>query len=438
MIKIDSVARYVSIVCVTLVATGLGLVAGNYVAEAYLRANPEILMTYEDRVNENTRAVREKMIPQDKITEWYALDSPEEVKPMWAEFYGAGAEFESYTHYRSRPLVGKYYGATEAGYRMTRDPGPWPIQEGNFNVFFFGGSTSFGVGPYWATVASYLQDAMNESGGVDRPVYVYNFGRSGYMSNQEQVLFHRLISAGHVPDMVVFLDGLNGFCWVDGNPSGWQSLQRFFNQTNEDYRRQFEGYGVVTRWDHAHKFIETLPLLRLVGAWARRTGEDEIPEYTKPAAAPAPEETPEDEATLRAIIDRYVNNIRQVEAVSKAYGIAPVFVWQPIPTYKYDLRHHLFNPDRLGCHVNSKAGYPIMAVRVAQDPPSENFLWVADMQEDLKGPLYIDAFHYTAPMSKRIAALIWEAIVDRRLVRADGRPRTYTADTDSRPRLPAR
>lgn len=215
-------------------------------------------------------------------------------------------------------------------------------------------------------------------------------------------------------------------------PSSWTALARFFNQTNEDYRRQAAGYGVVTRWDHARKFLESLPLLRLLGAVASRSGEEEIPEYTKAEAParPAPEEKPKDEATLRSIIDRYVNNIRQVEAVSKAYGIAPVFVWQPIPTYKYDRSHHLFNPDRLGCHVNSVAGYPIMAARVAKDPPSEYFVWAADIQQDLKEPLYIDAFHYTAPMSKRIAAFIWEAIADRDIARVDGRLKAYAAEND--------
>lgn len=168
---------YVSILSVTLVVALILIALGNLAAEAYLKANPEILMTHADRVNESTRAVRENMIPPDKVIEWYALDSPQDVTPMWAEFYGAGAEFESYVHYRSKSLIGEFYGLTEAGYRLTRESGPWPLDESNFNAFFFGGSTSFGVGPYWATVASYLQDAMNESGVFDRPVYVYNFAR---------------------------------------------------------------------------------------------------------------------------------------------------------------------------------------------------------------------------------------------------------------------
>lgn len=431
-----NIANYLSILCVTLVAAVVLLLIANVWAEAYLRNNPEILMTHADRVNESTRVVRETMIPHDKITEWYALATADDVKSMWAERYNGGSQFESYTHFRPRPLVGTFHGVTEAGYRMTREPGPWPLDESNFNVFFFGGSTSFGVGPYWAAVASYLQDAMNESSTFDHPVRVYNFGRSGYMSSQEQILFHRLVSAGHVPDMVVFLDGLNDFCWVDGNPSSWPALARNFNETNAAYLRAVAGYGVVTRWEYAQQFVETLPLLRLVNAGLSRAAEPEIPQYVTPNQAV--EEQSEDEATLHVIIDRYINNIKQVEAVSAAFGIAPVFVWQPIPTYKYDRRHHLFNPDWLGCHINSKVGYPIMAEVTAKQPPSENFVWAADIQADLKEPLYIDAFHYTAPMSKRIAAFIWEEVVNRGLLGADGDPKTYTTETDSQPSSLAR
>ena len=163
-------------------------------ATSYLQNNPGMLLSRAERINENTRSVREAMIPSDKITEWYDLEKSEHLRAMWDEYYNSGAEFESYVHYRSRPVLGDFYGVTEAGYRQVENQGPWPIEEDNFNVFFFGGSTSFGVGPYWATVASYLQEALNERGVANGNVKSYNFSRSGYFSSQEQILFHKLIS----------------------------------------------------------------------------------------------------------------------------------------------------------------------------------------------------------------------------------------------------
>lgn len=403
---------YAAIACCSLVAALLCVFASNWAAQRWLRSNPQFLMSEADRINENTRAIREGMISGSRAVEWYDLVGADEVPSMWAEFYSAGAEFESYTHFRPRVLRGRYYGATAAGYRLTKVEGPWPPVPEHYNVFFFGGSTSFGVGPYWATVASYLQEAMDKSGRFDRPVRVYNFGRSGYQSTQEQVLFHRLISAGHRPDMVVFLDGLNDFCWVDGNPSGWQGIAQFFNDTNEAYQRSMASHGIVTQWERLRGFVETLPLMRLIDAALNRVTSKAVPQYVP--STDAPPDKPESPAALRAVIDRYLGNMHQVKAVAESLNIVPVFVWQPIPTYKYDLKYHVFNPDRLGCHVNSWAGYPMMADVAVAKPLGDAFVWAADLQEDLKEPLYVDAFHYTAPMSRRIADFIEAAVRNRK------------------------
>lgn len=414
-----TIVNAVSTLCTTVFFCLLALFGMNWAAEHYLRANPELHLTRDQRIHENTRAVREAMIPKDKVTVWYDLESPDDLLPMWEELYSGGVEFESYVHYRSRTKVGRFYGMTETGFRQVREQGPWPLQPDGYNVFFFGGSTSFGVGPYWATVASYLQEAMNADQRIDRDVRVYNFGRSGYHTNQEIILFQRLLSAGHVPDMVVFLDGLNDFCFTDTNPSGWTALARHFNAINEVAARKAQYGGIVTEWQKAASFFETLPLTRLINASLARLTEEPAPEYRKPEEAV--EEKPESDAVLNTIIDRYISFKRQVEGVSSAFGISPVFVWQPIPTYKYDGSHHLFYPDRLGCHVNSKFGYPLMAGRVDREGGlGSNFLWAADMQQDLKEPLYIDAFHYTAPMSARLAALIGEHIRDNDLMTPPG------------------
>jgi len=45
-----------------------------------------------------------------------------------------------------------------------------------------------------------------------------------------------------------------------------------------------------------------------------------------------------------------------------------------------------------------------------------DFLGLADMQEALREPLYVDQVHYTAAMSRRIAAEIGQALLDRGLL----------------------
>jgi hypothetical protein len=397
----------------TLVSSLLLLLGFNAAVTAYLRGNPELLMSESDRINENTRAVREKMIGPERAREWFALESEAEVQPMWTEFYAAGLEFESYTHYRHRPVQGRYLNVTEHGFRLGNGPAPWPPADGETTVFFFGGSTAFHVGPDWASTAAYLERAMNE-GSSDPRARVYNFGRSGYMSTQDQVLFEQLLRAGVVPDVAIFLHGLNDFCWLDGQPSSWQHLAGFFDRTNREYVEQMQGHGILSRWALIGEFARTLPLARGIDAVHQRVLGHGLPVYQAAQVNAAPVEAVSDAVSrelvdpdaVSAVIDRYYATARQIESVARAFGVVPVFVWQPIPTYAYDVRFHVFYPDRLYCHAASRDGYPRMAERVRDATPATGFLWAADIQRDLHEPLYVDAFHYTAPMAQRLARFI--------------------------------
>jgi len=59
----------------------------------------------------------------------------------------------------------------------------------------------------------------------------------------------------------------------------------------------------------------------------------------------------------------------------------------------------------------------MMAAHLAQMPPDPRFIWAADIQQELKEPLYVDAFHYTAPMSRRLAQFLNDEIGRRQLLR---------------------
>lgn len=399
-------------VTIAVVTVGLLMVA-NWGAEKVLVANPSILLSHDELVAQNFKSQRISLTRGYDEKLWFDLPSDEAVRQMWDETYQGGVQFESYVHFRTHAFMGKYYHANENGYRDTREPGPWPPDPKNYNILFFGGSTAFGVGPYFATIASYLQDEMGAADG--RKVYVYNFGRTSYINSQEKIVFERLLASGIRADMAVFFDGLNEFCFRDGKPSNWQLLEHLYNSFHDDYMARARGNDVATRWEFARQFFETLPLVRLARAAATRIASGSMPEYaTKPSAAIGEEPSPPIKE-LEAVMDRYYANVKQISAVGDVSGVQTVFVWQPIPTYKYDTRHDPFVPNQLGCHVGSKFGYPLMRKRVDVLPPSPNFVWLADMQENLKEALYVDTFHYTAPMSRRIAVLIKEAILSRQM-----------------------
>ena len=105
---IRNVRLYYGIGAITLVSCLLMLYAVNEGITLFLRNHPALLMSEADRINENTRAIREKMIPPEKALEWYDLERPEQVAEMWEEFYRASQMFESYTHFRPKALLGNY------------------------------------------------------------------------------------------------------------------------------------------------------------------------------------------------------------------------------------------------------------------------------------------------------------------------------------------
>lgn len=400
---------------VTIAVVTVALLAlANWAAEKVLVANPSILLSHEELVAQNFKAHRTGLARGHDEKTWFDLPSDEAVRQMWDETYQGGVQFESYVHFRTRVFMGKYYRANENGYRETRDPGPWPPDRKNYNILFFGGSTAFGVGSYHTTIASYLQDELGTVEG--RKVYVYNFGRTSYMNSQEKIVFEQLLAGGIRADMAVFFDGLNDFCFRDGKPSNWRLLEQLYNSFHDGHMARARGNDVATRWEFARQFFETLPLVRLAQAAATRLTSGPIPEYAAQPSATIGQEPSPPVSELEAVMDRYYANAQQISAIGDVSGVRTVFAWQPIPTYKYDTRYHPFVPNRLGCHVGSKFGYPLMRARVDAAAPSANFIWLADMQENLKEALYVDTFHYTAPMSRRIAVLLKDALRERQLL----------------------
>jgi hypothetical protein len=112
-------------------------------------------------------------------------------------------------------------------------------------------------------------------------------------------------------------------------------------------------------------------------------------------------------------IDRYLQNKAQIEGIASAYGISSVFVWLPFAGYKYDLQYHvaLHPVFRFGQHEHAVRGYPLMEERRKTVNFGKDFLWLGDMQENRKEPLYLDTVHYTADFSAEIAGKIASFVV---------------------------
>src|SRR5206468_4255584 len=129
----------------------------------------------------------------------------------------------------------------------------------------------------------------------------------------------------------------------------------------------------------------------------------------------APPRRYDDPAVLDGVVRRYLANKRLIDGGAQAFGVVAAFVWQPVPTYKYDLHYHV-RPGPFGKHEYSRYGYPRVAVLRGREPLGRNFLWCADIQEAATEPLYVDQVHYAPVMSEKIAACIVDELRAQRLL----------------------
>jgi hypothetical protein len=310
----------------------------------------------------------------------------DEIRALWEETYlaSSGFVYEPFTQFRVKAFAGRYVTIDPQGFRRHPGVGPWPPGREALNVFLYGGSTAFGYGvPDDRTVAAHLQRYLAErpgGRGLGRPVQVYNFGRSGYFSTQERLLFERQLTLGTGPDVAVFLDGLNDCRIADKLPIFSARLEARFQG----------GDGALG------SLLARLPMMRLARAVA---GAVRRP----PASAPAPP-TALEETIADLTVDTYLANRRIIEAVASTHGVDARFVWQPVSFYAYDRRHHLFADREEPPHV--RAGYQRMAALAGDGQLGESFLWLADMQAGIEEPLYVDPAHYSGEMSRRVAVEI--------------------------------
>jgi len=324
----------------------------------------------------------------------YSQYNDNELRDLLFENWSRPYEYESFTEFKERPFKGKYVNISEYGFRAVKNQGPWPPDKKNFNIFLFGGSTSFGYGVADSeTTASYLEDFISK----DKKIYVYNFGRGSYCSSQELILYENLIKSGNVPNMALFIDGLNDF------GVGYQG-----HQLASAFRQYMEADspGIIFQLTHV---LAELPVGGLVTRLQTKFShaKDERTDLEKQY---------NDLPLLDFVIHRYLENKKMIEAVSAYYGVKPIFVWQPVPTYHYNLKHYPFKIEYLETHYYTKYGYPRMARIVKQHRLGSNFLWCADIQSDAEKLLYVDLVHYSSDMSKTLAKQIANFLIQRKML----------------------
>ncbi|MFC1488232.1 hypothetical protein ACFL6B_00125 [Thermodesulfobacteriota bacterium] len=308
--------------------------------------------------------------------------------------------YESFTQFKEIPIQGKYINIDENGFRFSKDQAPWPPDPNRFTIFLFGGSTAFGYGVRdHETVASYLQDILASR--LKTGISIYNFGRGYYYSTQERIFFERLLSSGFIPNMAIFLDGVNDFFNHTNKPACTDRLERYMKKPRVQ-----------------QMVLNKMPMTRAIRDFKRMLRNYTLSSGHKSQRKQVfDEQRYNDQKIIRRVVNTYVENKKIIEAVASVYGVRTIFVWQPISIYNYDLKYHLFLGGAFRAQGYSKYGYTFMSDFIKENSLGDNFLWCADIQKDLKESLYVDGVHYSAKMSKILANTIVDLLFKRNLLK---------------------
>lgn len=269
--------------------------------------------------------------------------------------------FEPYTMVRAAPMQGCFVNVSRPGYRHGANAPTWPPDTQVANLFVFGGSMAFGYGLTDAeTIPARIEARFRAQG---REVAVYNFASPLHAGIEERIRFEELLLAGHVPAMALFLDGFSELV-----------APHYAAAIRGPFRRALQ----PRRW------------------WRRA-----LPILSEPVPPPT------------EIIARYRRGMTLITALARAFGVAPLFVWQPAPCWRYPgsatSAHATGHDDARAVIADVCTGYELMdRARAEFDPAS--FLWLADLQGDRYDELYVDPDHYNALFSDEIAAVIVPAI----------------------------
>ena len=307
--------------------------------------------------------------PEVDYSRIYPGTSAADIDLIQRESFELPYVFQPFTGFQLAPAKKKTVEVTEAGFRMSPTSQPWPPSAPALNVFVFGGSTTFGYAVGASnTLPVELQRALQPLY-PNRPVQCYNFGCGGYFSTQERLRFEQLLGDGHVPQLAIFVDGLNDFTF-------WKGVPMF----SDHVARLFRPEDIVV-----------------------------------PMELVSPERT---QQAVEAVLRRYQTNVKMIEAIAIRWQVQPLFVSQPVPFYDIPISPVTFpfKTVRAG-HELCLSGYAPFEVLALKGAFGNASIWCGDAFANAKSVMYADSIHYSPEGNRVLARLIVERAKERGLLK---------------------
>ncbi len=234
-------------------------------------------------------------------------------------FASYNTSWRPYVYWRRTPLQGKHINVDAQGRRYTVPPAK---NAGNaarkLKIFMFGGSTLWGEGvrDRYTLPSLVWQDLAARQISAE----ITNFGEVAYVNTQELIDLIQQLERGNVPDVVIFYDGYNDvYAALQNQSAGY---------TQFEWKRELE-YNISTRYRKLKKvfWLNTLDrfyLGKLIRYFSNKLS------YERPFSQKS-------NSLKEDIVEVYLNNIKIITALGKAYGFVPLFYWQPVIYTKNNL-----------------------------------------------------------------------------------------------------
>ena len=297
-------------------------------------------------------------------------------------------QYYPFVEYKETPRSGKYVSVSSENTRCNSNGNnQCEIANGKGVIWIFGGSTVFGYGvKNDETIPAYINKIF--------PDYtVVNMGHGSYYSTSERILFNEKLSEGLVPEIAVFVDGLNDFYYFNiPNISGAsKKIRKYLNRTSSGINLDFKFLNKSYFWMYLHSSLK--PKLKKIISDPEGNGSSSL-------AQP--------DSILLKVIDRLRFNFLARQSIGDINGVKVLNVLQPVPGYGIGHKTskvptHLL---RLEGHVNSARGYQL--IEEEKFNLSVSYLDLSSLSID--EPMYIDTVHYSPEFNKQIAERISDMI----------------------------
>jgi hypothetical protein len=328
--------------------------------------------------------------------------------------HGTVAVYVPYVIWRSPPVRSATLNIGQDLRRVT--PGAACDSPDAFRVVVLGGSTIWGFGaPDWGTIPAYLQQTL--AGMVDRPVCVENLADQAHLVTQNVITLMLELERGHVPDMVIFYNGVNEVmaAQMNGDPMAHWWLGPALRLSTSPAPQESPLDWLRDHLETVDVLAKTLDIQRPAPPGVPAIG----PEF--PAMTAEEIDLLADETVMTTL-----NAYRQVAAWGDAYGFEYCFFWQPIlPVGDKPLT--IEEQEMAGEMSSLSPTLPALIAatynRMAQVIPDETRLYdLTDVLDAQSGQVWIDFMHITPEGNALVAAAMLDVIAPDLSQKSENQP----------------